>query len=440
MTILADDELAAATELIACLVTDGLEAESPPERVADLERLALATQAPFCWPDSPPELAQALVRALGGRGDELAAGLLAAMARLASEPLAGLAEAEARRLAAGGIVSAHADAVGRLVVVEAHRMEAGYGAAEIWLGVLGRPGETLVQPLIVFVEHAPCGAVIEGARLGEPMARDDAARLLEGREGTPCRVPAQDLVPWLTAALEHMVRHDVALDVEAARILPLFERALTGHAGRLPRPGAAELEPEEPERRDAEALVEAFARQLEDADVAAGVLEHGPFVAHTMLDWKLDYADGELVRWGLGDLREYLLDWFPRKVTCEEETIAVAPAAVSEFLRFLDAAELLDAPVPLASLTAAVKRLAPGFREACGDPRNWGPAKTMTARMAEDGVDLHDPAAIQAWVEDFNVRAFGERDEPLGPARAATAGAKRDRRKAARSARKRNRR
>lgn len=439
MTILADDELAAATALIAPLISAGLDAASPPESAADLELLALSTQVPFCWPHSPPELADALVRALAGRGDALAAGLLAAMARLASEPLAGLAEAEARRLAARGIVSSHAGGVGRLVVVEAHRLEAGDGAAEIWLGVLRRPGDTLAQPLIVFVEHEPCGAVIVGAMLGEPMARDDAARLLERLEGTPCPAAPEDLAARLVAALDHMVRHDLALDVDAGRVLPLLERALTGHAGRLPRPAAAELE--DPERHEADVLVEAFARQLEDADVAAGVLEHGPFVAHTMLHWKLDYADGELVRWGLGDLREYLLDWFPRTVTCEEEAIAVAPAAVGEFLRFLDAQELLDAPVPLASLTAAVKRLAPRFTEACGDPRNWGPAKTTVLQMHEDGVDIEDPEAMREWLEDSNARLFQEREALLRSAvRAPPAAGRSARRKAARRARKSNRR
>jgi len=63
-----------------------------------------------------------------------------------------------------------------------------------------------------------------------------------------------------------------------------------------------------------------------------------------MLEWKLDYGDGELLQWGLADLREFMLDWFPRKVTCEPATPSVVPAAMVAFLGFLAAAELLEAP------------------------------------------------------------------------------------------------
>jgi len=67
--------------------------DAAPASAADLELLALTTQAPFCWPGVPPELLHALVRAVAARSDELAAGLLDAFGKLAAEPLAGLARA-----------------------------------------------------------------------------------------------------------------------------------------------------------------------------------------------------------------------------------------------------------------------------------------------------------------------------------------------------------
>jgi hypothetical protein len=91
--------------------------------------------------------------------------------------------------------------------------------------------------------------------------------------------------------------------------------------------------------------------------------------------------------------------------------------------------------VPQRSLTAAVKRLAPAFERAARDPGNWGHAKRLALQMFEDGIDMEDPEAAQEWSEEYNARLSAERNGP--PARPATDVR---RRKAARQARKRNRR
>jgi hypothetical protein len=118
--------------------------------------------------------------------------------------------------------------------------------------------------------------------------------------------------------------------------------------------------------RHADALVAALAAALEDDhDAEPALIDHGPFVARRMLDWKLGCGDRRLERWTLGDLRELLLDWLPRKVS-GDDVIAVAADAVTAFLGLLEQRELLDAPVPLASLESAVARLRPRFEEACG--------------------------------------------------------------------------
>ena len=162
----------------------------------------------------------------------------------------------------------------------------------------------------------------------------------------------------------------------------------------------------------------------------------GPYVAYCMLGWKLVCADGDLGRWTLGDLRELLLEWFPRKLTADDQTIEIAADAVTRFLRFLAHEDLLDAPVPLTSLEATVERLRPRFERACSDPRRWGPAKALTAEMAADGVDLHDERAVDTWIEGYNARPLESRT--AAPVRRDAD--KRAKRKAARQARRRNRR
>jgi hypothetical protein len=455
-TSLPHDELSAVRELLDALLT-ALDGQPPPEDAAGIELLALTVQGPFALPDAPSQLAQELPAALARRGDGVAADMLTAIERLAPEPLAGFAAERRRELAAAGVSAALAADVGTATVAEASVLAAPDGEAELWHAVLRRPASADSQWLIVFVEHEPCGAVIVGAVLGapdEPAAASELLRRFADRPAKPIRTG--ELTRRLRSALAHMERHAVPLDVEAARILPLLERALTGRAGRLPRPPAAPplpaLDDEDAEetelRENADALVDAFAAALErDEDAEPDLREHGPFVAHSALEWKIGYADRRLERWTLGDLRELLLDWFPRKVTADEETIAIAAGALSRFLRFLADDGLLDAPVPLASLQAAVERLRPRFEQACRDPRNWGLAKTMAARMAADGVDPHDGDAVQEWIASFNARPPTERDAVLGPAAGrmlAAAGPaparKRAKRKAARRARKRNRR
>ncbi len=38
----------------------------------------------------------------------------------------------------------------------------------------------------------------------------------------------------------------------------------------------------------------------------------------------------------------------------------------------------------------------------------------LAQAMQDDGVDLHDPAAVQQWLAAFNDRPFAERDAFLG--------------------------
>jgi hypothetical protein len=424
------DELAGVRELLEELVT-ALDDEPAPHDAAAVEMLALGVQAAFALPDAPADLARELPAALARRGDELAADLLVAIERLAPEPLAGLAAEQRMRLEASGVVAPHAAHIGAAELAEALVLRMPDGPAEVLHAVLRRPDSELRQTLAVFVEHEPCGAVVFDVVAADP-GDGDLARHLRDRGAEPLAAP--ELLRRLRAALEHMERHAVPLTAEAASALPLLERVLTGSVGRLPRPPVG---PPAADEDDAEALVDAFAAALqEDEDADAALRERGPFVAHCMLEWKLGYGGGALLHWTLGDLRELMLDWFPGEVTVEEETVSIAAEAIARFLRFLADGDLLDAPVPLGSLEAAVQRLRPRFEQACRDSRRWGPAKGLLAEMAADGVDLADERAVQTWIEGYNGRAFDERGA-VAPARAPAA--KRAKRKAARRARRRNR-
>jgi hypothetical protein len=433
---LPSHELDAVRELLDVLVA-ALDHEHAPMHPADVEMLALDLQAPFARPDAPPELARELPATLARLAKPVAADLLVAIERLAPEPLAGFAAEQRARLERDGTVGLHGRHVGGATLAEAFAYSAADGAVEIWHAVLRRPESGLSQAIVVIVEHEPCGAVIVGVVAAEPGDSSVPDVLRRRAEVGPAeRLGAEELLRRLRVTLEHMERHDLALDSEAAIALPLLERALTGSVGRLPRPEVEHVDEEAALQEHADDLVDAFAQVLEQDEHASPALrENGPYIAHCMLDWKLGYADGNPGRWTLGDLRELLLDWFPRKVTADDETIEIAADAVMRFLRFLADEGLLDAPVPLSSLEAAVVRLRPRFERACGDPRRWGPSKALVAEMVADGVDMGDERAVESWIEGYNARLLDRRT--VAPARPAPA--KRAKRKAVRQARRRNR-
>ena len=134
-----------------------------------------------------------------------------------------------------------------------------------------------------------------------------------------------------------------------------------------------------------------------------------------MLQWKGGYDDGRLGRWTSADLAEYLLDYFPRKVTADAETLDAAPECAKAFLAFMQARGSLSGE-PLEVLEQALDMLAEEFKTHAQDSSRWGPAKSMFMRMQTEGVDPSQPSAIDAWMDDFNSRPREERDAIIAPA------------------------
>lgn len=430
-------------ELFATALRDGLPADPS---AADLEELTLTLQAPFDLPEAPPELARAAVEVLAARPEPAAPLVLGAMAVLAHEPLA----AEVRRVAGQ---AGHDDAVliGGLRATGAVRI--GFGDDAVAVGaLLERPGAAEARGAIVLLEREPCGSVMVEVEVTEASAPEAVRSVLfEPRPGASVEeVTVQSVACDIGDALAHMSDHEVELEFAAALPLPLVERALTGSVGAWARPATAPpRDPEEPEAAHARAdvLVEAFAEHLEaQAEVDPLVAEHGPWVAHTFLTYKIEYRDGELHWITSADLAEYLLEHAPRKGSSDEETLAATPPGLVAFLAFLAGEEGRVGEAPVEELVAVVERHAQRFVAASRDPRRWGPAKTMVEAMRSEGVEPTDQEAIDAWLADFNSRPRSERDRVLGPMLdpAPRAGAPkrapRRRNKAAKASRKRNRR
>jgi hypothetical protein len=164
------------------------------------------------------------------------------------------------------------------------------------------------------------------------------------------------------------------------------------------------------------------------------VVRSGPFVVHSMLEWKAIYEDGRLDHWTVGDIHTYLLDHFPRKVSADRQLLADTPTCVRDFVYFMSDRGTLageDSRV----LADAAEEVFDEFLAANRDRRNWGLAKrTLLGGIAIlDEKEDEDRSMHLATLPAVGIQS---------PRVAASSGQRataRRRRKAVRAARRRNR-
>jgi hypothetical protein len=145
-----------------------------------------------------------------------------------------------------------------------------------------------------------------------------------------------------------------------------------------------------------------------------GITASDEWVA-TLLDLRLTFLDDDLVSWRQDDLRELFLEVCPRKLGVGSAEMREAVASFATFLEFLADIGLDERSDPVDTLTAWLRHAIDTVIAAMDDPARWGPARALSEAMAAEGIDLGDPAAVEAWVAAFNERPFEERDAVLGP-------------------------
>ena len=124
-------------------------------------------------------------------------------------------------------------------------------------------------------------------------------------------------------------------------------------------------------------------------------------LAETLLDSRHFSSDGRLGYWTPAQVRRTLLEWIPETVTAPDEDLLDAPETLRTLLRYLDAHGLRD-PRGAAvgenesAIDAAVKQ----FANAIGDRERYGMAKTVAMSARDRGVDIGDPAALTAFLDD----------------------------------------
>ncbi|MCP3818398.1 hypothetical protein NLX86_09800 [Streptomyces sp. A3M-1-3] len=120
----------------------------------------------------------------------------------------------------------------------------------------------------------------------------------------------------------------------------------------------------------------------------------------------LDYRqrgtrDGRLGLWEPRHVEGFLLDWLPRTVTVlPGDEPGDMPGTRALLLRYLDAMGLADPRgATLAENLSAIEAVTPRYGPAMADRTRWGLSKFWVTTAAEQGTDVHDPEALQGFVE-----------------------------------------
>lgn len=126
------------------------------------------------------------------------------------------------------------------------------------------------------------------------------------------------------------------------------------------------------------------------------------------LSWALhfrhDSIDGRLGYWSDHLVRDFLLEFLPRRVSARAEELGDVPETLRTLLRYLDHTGLLDAASDSpADLEAAVTTAAGEFPAALVDESRFGLAKFWTMRALAAGVDPTDQAAMQRFTAEAKV-------------------------------------
>ncbi len=159
--------------------------------------------------------------------------------------------------------------------------------------------------------------------------------------------------------------------------------------------------------RDAvDGFAEGFAEWLIGRESDPDRVDHAAWIAHAMADFRVSYQGGSPVSWTPGDVADFLLDHAPRKISFEDDSIAMTPWAVAMALRYAGEEHLLPNAARLASYAESLQK---EFLERARDPRAWGMAKTLAMQMRADDIDMEDGGAVDAWIAAFNERPFDER-------------------------------
>ena len=164
-------------------------------------------------------------------------------------------------------------------------------------------------------------------------------------------------------------------------------------------------------RRDRDEVVAAFRQSREAEGALPAEVDADGWAAGEMLEFKQAMGPS-LVDWTADDVSAFLLEHYPAHGLTTGADVEALPRRFDAFLAWLSSSGR-GAPGRLSAARARLAECRLAFVAAARDESRYGPAKLVAARMQAEGVDPHDPAAVQAFMDRFNERLA--RDPTLLP-------------------------
>ncbi|MEU8204701.1 hypothetical protein [Streptosporangium sp. NPDC049046] len=122
-----------------------------------------------------------------------------------------------------------------------------------------------------------------------------------------------------------------------------------------------------------------------------------------VLDARHRSRDGRLAYWDTRQVRRFLLEWIPRHLAAERETLASAPENLLTLLRYLTASGLRDPRgASLAELEAAVAEAEAEFPAALADPARQGIGRLWAQTALDNGFVLDDEEDMARFQHDVS--------------------------------------
>ena len=381
-------------------VRDSLDAElfaSSYVSLWDLEPGALV--------DADPEeqIGLRVVAALERAGDARSLATLLAFASVSSEGIASACAAAADRLAPAGVHEPKwRDGLGTASGLRAQLMrDVVFDDAANLIFEFERPG---LEPyaILVLVDNNLGGIakdIIAGAdleRLVEALGR--ASEVDEG--AGELQLEEIDLPEATARCREALARTAHTLDPPVADDFKSQVAVLAAHLKTLP--GEDRFEAEEIPDTEREAAFAGFLASPEAQPFRES--EEVADLAQLAIDYGADYVGGEgrPLRWSPTVVELFMCDYLPRKVLRDREFFEQSvPDLLTAWVRYAGRSRGIPKDA-IEEAASAVDFFREEMLDMVGDETAWGPSKTLLAAASEAGVDLNDPTAIEAYVEQYN--------------------------------------
>ena len=120
------------------------------------------------------------------------------------------------------------------------------------------------------------------------------------------------------------------------------------------------------------------------------------------------WCDEDPLRWSPGRVALHLIDWIPAEVVCDDESLDAVESVFPRWLRFAAEWRGLDKELLEMNLATARESFC-DMRANSADPSKRSRTTNIVTDMIDDGVDLGDDAAVQAWIAAYNARPRHER-------------------------------